>query len=268
MQGAGALDHARDPLVGGTLQTVAKRSVKRARQREREGGHAARPRPAAAPGRLNNRSFGLGALAAAALLIPLAIAAVVLTSGGDEDKSPARAATTQDAIQAQAAKLRRASRERDKQQVKELTERMAAMLGELGPTVRGLAKTIPPEQERIGPLASQAAVEKWRHAAAEAAKYFENPPSGETDTNVARMGFANAVDALIAAIDSYRLALADAGHRRELLEHVRAERDLAVQAWFIGGTELDAVNHKYGYGHHHLFLAPEGGGTADRQTGR
>jgi hypothetical protein len=243
---------------------VAKRSVKRARQRERDRGKEARPQPAAARAKLPNRSFWLGALAAAALLIPLA--GVALTAAGD-DESPASTASSQDPIQAEAAKIKRESRERDKQQVKELTDRMAAMLGELGPAVRGLARTVPPEQERIGPLANQAAVEKWSRATREAAKYFEDPPSGETDTNVARMGFANAVDALIEAIDSYRLALADAGHRRELLERARAERDLAVKAWFIGGTELDAVNHKYGRGHHHLYLAPEGSGPADLQTG-
>jgi hypothetical protein len=242
---------------------VAKRSVKRARQRDR--GYAARRQPAASRAKLPDRSFWLGALVAAALLIPLGLGAVALTTGGDE--SPASNAASEDPIQAEAAKLRRESRERDKQQVKELTEHMAGILGELGPTVRGLARTVPPEHERIGPLARPAAVDKWSRSAREAARYFEDPPSGETDTNVARMGFANAVDALIEAIDSYRLALADAAHRRELLERVRAERDLAVKAWFIGGTELDAVNHKYGYGHHHLFLAPEGSGVADLQTG-
>jgi hypothetical protein len=215
---------------------------------------------------LRNRSFWLGVLAAAAVLIPLAVGAVALTAG-DDDESAAGRVAAQSPIQAEAAKLRRESRERDKLQVKELTDRMAAMLGELGPAVRGLAKTVPSGQERIGPLASPASVDKWSRAAVDAAKYFEDPPSGETDTNVARMAFANAVDGLIEAIDTYRLALGDAGHRRELLERVRAERDLAVKAWFIGGTELDAVNHRYGYGHHHLFLAPEGSGTGDFQTG-
>jgi hypothetical protein len=245
---------------------VAKRGVKRARQREREREYAARPRPAAAPTKWHDRSFWVGALVAAALLIPLGILAVALTAGADHE-SATRTAATRNPIEARAAKLRRESLERDKQQVKELTERMAAMLGELGPTIRGLAKTVPPKQERIGRLAGQATVDKWSHATHKAAKYFENPPSGETDTNIARMGFANAVDGLIEAVDTYRLALADVAHRPQLLERVRAERDLAVKAWFLGGTELDAVNHKYGFGHHHLFLAPEGSGIADLQTG-
>jgi hypothetical protein len=77
------------------------------------------------------------------------------------------------------------------------------------------------------------------------------------------MSFAAAVYQLLEAIDTYRLALADVGHRRALLERVRNERDLAVKTWYLGGSALDAVNHKYRYGHHHVFLAPEGSGPAD-----
>jgi hypothetical protein len=243
---------------------VAKRSVKRARRREREQGKPRRrSEPAATPG-YRTRGFRLGALTAVALLVPLAVLALVITGGDDP---PHGAAVTQDPIQAQAAKLRRESRERDKRQVQELTERMTTMLGELAPVVRGLAKTVPPDQRRVGPLATSVAVEKWSRAAREAAAYFENPPSGETDTNIARMGFAVSVDQLVEAVDTYRLALTDARDRRALLERVRTERDLAVKTWFLGGTELDAVNHKYGYGHHHVFLAPEGSGIPDLQTG-
>jgi len=121
----------------------------------------------------------------AALLVPLAVLALVITSRDDQ---PQGAAVTQDLIQAQGAKLRRESGERDKRQVQELTERMMTMLVELGPVVRGLAETVPPGQKRVGPLATSVAVENWRPVAREAAAYFENPPSGETDTNIARMG--------------------------------------------------------------------------------
>jgi hypothetical protein len=243
-------------------QSVAKRGLKRARQREQAPSSSS-------PGKAahRTRAFWLGALATAALLIPVAIVAVVITANRDDD-SPANAATTSDSIQSRAEKLRRESRERDKQQVQELTRRMATTLGDLGPAMRGLARTVPPEQKRIGPLASAPAVEKWSRTVRDSAGYFEDPPSGETDTNVARMGFAAAIAQLDSAIDTYRIALTDSAHRRELLERVRTERDLAVQTWFIGGTELDAVNHKYGYGHHHIYLAPEGNGApGDLQTG-
>jgi hypothetical protein len=235
---------------------VAKSSVKRAR-RQRE---QAPPAPPAASPAYRNRTFWLGALAAAAVLIPLAIVAVAISASGD-DESPAGAAATEDPIKAEAEMLRRESRERDKQQVQELTQQMATTLGDLGPVMRGLARTVPPNQERIGPLAGPDAVDKWSRTLREKAEYFEDPPSGETDTNVARMGFGTAIDQLSGAVDTYQLALADSAQRRALLERVRSQRDLAVQTWSIGGTELDAVNHKYGYGHHHIYLAPEGSGA-------
>jgi hypothetical protein len=246
---------------------VAKRSVRRERQRVQQGEHVSSSQPPPAPA-YRSRTFWLGAVAAAALLIPLGIVGAVIASSGDDGSPSGAAATRNEKIAAEAEKLRQQARERDKQQVQELTDRMRKMLGELGPAVRGLATTVPPEQHGIGPLAGPDAVEKWSGATREAAKYFEDPPSGETDTNVARLAFAAAVDQLVGAVDTYRLALDDSAHRRALLERVREERDLAVQTWFIGGTELDAVNHKYGFGHNHIYLAPEGSGKpGDLQTG-
>ena len=233
---------------------VAKRTVRRDRQRERQRGHEPQP---AEPRAHRSRPFWLGALAAAALLIPLAIVAVTIAASDDESAAGRPAAP--DPVQAEIAKLRRESQARDKEQVQELTQRMAAMLDELGPAVRGLNKTFPSDQKRLGPVADRAAVDEWHQAALEAAEYFEDPPSGETQTNVARMGFAAAVDGLVGAIENYRLALADSRHRRALLERARAERDLAVQTWYLGGTALDLVNHKHGAGHHHIYLAPESG---------
>jgi hypothetical protein len=235
---------------------VAKRSVRRARQRERQRGEEEpQPHPVT-PAGLRTRPFWLGALAAATLLIPLAILAVVITGGGD-DKPPAAAEAT---LEAGAAKYGREFRERDRQTVEDLTRRMARMLVELDPAVRGLAKTVPPESKRFGPMADSAAVNRWSRTVRDAAKYFRNAPSGGTESNGARIGFAAAVDGLIGAIETYRIALADPGHRLQLLERVRAQRDLAVQAWFAAGIQLDAVNHKYGLGHNHLYLAAEGTG--------
>jgi hypothetical protein len=203
------------------------------------------------------RSFWLGALTAAALLIPLAVVALAISAGVD-DESAAERAATKDPIKAEAAKLRRKSQARDKQQVQELTDRMATMIGELGPALQGMAKTLPPGTRRVGPVADASTVNDWSRATREAARYFQDAPSGETATNVARIGFAAAVDGLIGAIDAYRLALADPGHRRQVLERVRAQRDLAVQTWVVGGVELDAAGHKHALGHNHIYLAPGG----------
>jgi hypothetical protein len=205
----------------------------------------------------HTRPFWLGALASAALLIPLAILAVALTGGGDEE-SPGVAATPE----TEASEFEREIRERDTRQAEELTRDMARMLVELNPAVRGLAETVPPTGKQFGPMADPDAVDGWSRTAQDAAEYFEDPPSGETEYNVARIGFAAAVDGLVGAIETYRLALADSGDRRLLLERVRAQRDLAVQAWSAGGIELDALNHKHGFGHHHVYL--KAGGLRNR----
>jgi hypothetical protein len=238
------------------LLAVAKRTVRRARQRERErGGEEPRPRPAT-PAGYRTRPFWLGALAAAALLIPLAILAVVVTGGGDEEP----AADTEASLEAGAAEYAREFREQDRQVVEDLTRRMARMLVELDPAVRGLARTVPPESKRFGPMADPAAVDRWSRTVRNAAKYFQNAPSGGTQSNGARIGFAAAVDGLVGAIETYRIALVDPGHRLELLARVRAQRDLAVDAWYAAGIQLDAINHKYGLGHNHLYLTAEGSG--------
>jgi hypothetical protein len=233
---------------------VAKRSVRRARQRERQpGGEEPHPQPVTSAAH-RTRPFWLGVLATAALLIPLAVLVVVITDGGDED-APAAATTMPETG---ASEFEQEVRERDRQQAEDLTRRMARMLLELNPAVRGLAKTVPPEGKQFGPMADPDAVDGWSSTVRDAAKYFEDPPSGETEHNVARIGFAAAVDGLIGAIETYRIALNDSGDRRPLLERVRAQRDLAVQAWYAAGIELDALNHKHGFGHHHVYLKAGG----------
>jgi hypothetical protein len=233
---------------------VARRSVKRARQRERERGAEEPHAQPVTPPAHRTRPFWLGALATAALLIPLGILAVVITGGGDDESADGTAATPETG----ATEFAREIRERDRQQAEDLTQRMARMLVELNPAVRGLATTVPPRGEQFGPMADPDAVDRWGRTVRDAAEYFEDPPSGETEYNVARISFAAAVDGLLGAIETYRIALTDPGDRRQLLERVRAQRDLAVQAWYAGGIELDALNHKHGFGHHHVYLKPGG----------
>ena len=212
---------------------MAKRSVKRERQRAQQGPAQrsnGRPPPAAAPAR--NRGFWLGVLVAAALLVPLGVVAVIVASGGD-DPAPAAAP---DPVESEAERLRRETQVRDREQVQELTERMRQTVDDLGPVVSGFADTFPPgEDNRTGPLASAAAVQEWRGLVRDADAYFEDPPSGETGTNVAR---------------------------GELLERARAQRDLAIRSWSVAATQLDAINIATGFGHQHVYLggAEEAGG--------
>jgi hypothetical protein len=236
---------------------VAKRSVKRERQRSNQ--NCPRPQPAAsaaAPAK-RPRGFWLGVLVAAALLIPAGIVAVLIASGGD-DSAPA--AQEPSSVETEAEALRRQTQVRDREQVQELTERMRTTIQDLQPVISGMAETFPPgEDDRTGPVASQADVQEWRRLVREADAYFENPPSGETGTNVARGGFSASVDALLGATETYRLALAQPGARDQLLERAREQRNLAVRTWSVAATQLDAINIATGFGHQHVYL----GGTEE-----
>jgi len=225
---------------------VAKRSVKKARQ----GAPAAPPPPEAARG--FGRSFWLGALVAAALLVPLGIVGVVVASSGD-DPAPANA-SVDDEIESEAESFRRQTQVRDKEQVKELTDQMRQTAEDLAPTLTGLAKALPPGEKRTGPAAEASQVQDWRRAIRAADEYFAETVSGETGTNVARGGFAAALDALAESAATYALALEQPGARRELLERARTQRDLAVRSWSVAATQLDAINIATGYGHQHVYL--------------
>jgi hypothetical protein len=247
---------------------VAKRSVKKARQREPQ------EAPAGASGR---RQFWRGALVAAAALVPLAVVGVVIAAGsGDTKTDPAadEQAALKQSIDSEAATLRKQTQVRDKDQVAELTSRMRGTADALVPVLDGFGKALPPGKKSLGPLATTAAVAKWRAAVGKENEYFAETVSGETGTNVARGGFAAALDALNEATQTYGLAVDDPGHRRQLLARAREQRDLAVRTWSVAATQLDAINIATGYGHQHVYLggselvggfnadpAPEGSGA-------
>jgi hypothetical protein len=249
--------------------------VKRERRREEERVRSHRPEPAA-PSAPSRRAFWIGVAVAAAVLVPLGIVGAVVASNSDD-----AAATEQDRfaeeVESEAAKLRRETGVRNREQVQELTERMRQTIDDLGPAISGLARTFPPgEDDRTGRVASAADVDRWRRLVREADRYFEDPPSGETGTNVARGGFAAAMDALLSAVETYRLAVRDGGARDALLESAREQRNLAVRTWSVAATQLDAVNIATGFGHQHVYLggseqaggfgadpAPEGSGAEE-----
>ena len=249
---------------------MAKRSVKKARQQ-------AAPAEAPPGQEPSRRQFWIGVVVAAAILIPLGAVGVVIASGSDDP--PAAAVTDPDAefqaeVESEAAKLREITQVRDKEQVAELTDRMRATADTLVPVIDGFAKALPPGTEKAGPLAKPAAVATWRTAVRKENEYFAETVSGETGTNVARGGFSAALDTLNEAVETYALALRDAGDRRPLLARAREQRDLAVRSWSVAATQLDAINIATGYGHQHVYLggselvggfgadpAPEGSGA-------
>jgi len=224
---------------------MAKRSVKKARQRA----------PAAPPSPSSRRQFWLGVLAAAAVLVPLAVVGVVLASSGGEEREDPQAAV-RDSIETEAAELRRITKVRDKEQVKELTERVRGFADDLGPVVDGIARTLPPgNDDKVGPLASPADVRDWVQTTRAVRGYFADSVSGETGTNVARGAFATAAGSVAELVETYRLALDDA----PLLERVRGQRDVAMRAWETATVQLDAINIAVGYGHQHVPALGAGG---------
>jgi hypothetical protein len=233
---------------------VAKRSVRKARAREAQGAPARRS-GAEAPPRAPARGFWLGALASAAVLIPLAVVAVLLLGGGDEpEPAPPASAETENAEE-----LSTQFAARDKRQIEELTTRTRSMVDELSPVIVGLGKTLPPGGDRVGPLASASEVEDWLARVREADEYFAESVSGETATNVARNGFGNAVDVLLEAVETYKLALDEPGARDALLAAARDQRDLAARTWSTASIQLDAINIEAGFGHQHVVFPSSAG---------
>lgn len=240
---------------------MAKRSVRKARAREAQSANARRS-DAPAPSRAPARGFWLGALLSAAVLVPLAVVAVLVLGGGDEEPSRPASAETE-AQDAEAVgdpeDLRKQFAARDKQQIKELTTRTRSMVDEFSPVIVGLGKTLPPASRRVGPLAGASEVEDWLGRVREADAYFAETVSGETATNVARSGFGNAVDVLLEAVETYQLALDEPGARDALLAAARDQRDLAARTWSTASIQLDAINVEAGFGHQHVVFPSSAG---------
>jgi hypothetical protein len=248
---------------------MAKRSVRRERAREQHGtpkqSPSRPPAPAESHGTLRSRQFWLGVLAAACLLVPAAVLAVVLVSGGDSNGAAATSsATVTPSPSEEAKKLEQADADRDKTQVAQLTELMRQYAEDLDPVVLGVNKTLPPEQtNKVGPLAPAREVDEWIDATTKAEKAFDESVSGGTDTNVARGAFATAVRGLARMVETYKLAVDQPATRRELLNSVRAQRDDAMRAWETAGIQVDVININAGFGHQHpprpggLGVAPD-----------
>ena len=193
------------------------------------------------------------------MLIPLAVVAVLVL--GSRDGDPAADATATPVV-SDPEELERQFAARDKQQIEELTSRARSMVDGFAPVVAGLGKTLPPATEGVGPLASAAEVDDWLRRVREADEYFAETVSGETATNVARNAFANAVDVLLEAVETYKLALDQPATRATLLERARAQRDLAARTWSTAAIQLDVINIEAGFGHQHVVFPRSAGEAA------
>lgn len=186
-----------------------------------------------APARRRTRSFRLGESTPAPpvwrrvlpAVLAFAVAAVVFGFGGYLVGRPDEATRMADDIRA-------ADAARDRQQIKELTDLARDTRDALAPVLEGMA------------TAGATDVAEWRRTVEQAAKTFDDPPSGATATNVARGSLAAAIDQLALAVESYPTQ-PDLSAR---------QRDLAVTTWSVGATQLDQVNVDAGYGHQHVYL--------------
>ena len=185
--------------------------------------------------------------------------AVLLLGGGDDPSASGSSAAQSAQTEDTAEELRRRFAAREKQQIEELTSRARTMVEDFTPVVAGLAKTLPPDTDEVGPLASAEGVDDWLGRVREADEFFEETVSGETATNVARNGLGNAVDVLLETVETYKLALREPSARAALLESARRQRDLAARAWFTAATQLDVVNIDAGFGHQHVTFPRDGG---------
>jgi hypothetical protein len=201
-------------------------------------------------------------LVSAAVLVPLAVVAVLVFAGDSDEPSAQPSPTPAEAAEGDVEELRREFAARDKGQIQDLTERTRSMVDEFAPVVEGLGETLPPDSDRVGPLASASEVDDWRDSVAEADEYFAESVSGETATNVARNGFANAVDVLLETVETYRLALEEPSARAALLERARAQRDLAARTWSTAAIQLDVINIDAGFGHQHVVFPRSAGEAA------
>lgn len=209
--------------------------------------------PAPAPPAWRTRSFWLGAGAAAVLLVPAGVAAAVLAGGGDDRPAAPRSASVP-YVERRAAELREEFAARDKAQVEELTARMRGLRDDLDPAVRGITA-----RRRAGATT----VAGWMREAEAAARTFEDVPSGETATNIARMASAAAVRGVLEAVRTYALARDAGAWRAVLLERARAEKAVALQAWETAIVQLDVVNIAAGFGHQHVGIPGTRGEASD-----
>jgi hypothetical protein len=237
---------------------MAKRSVKRAREQGR-----AAPPPPPPTSATRSRQFWLGALAAACLLVPLAIVAIALAAREGDDGAPV-AATPEASVQSEAERLQEIAQTRDKNQVQDLTAQMRGLSEALDPVLRGVARTLPPEDEkRTGPLATRRNVAAWIRATGDAEQAFAEAPSGDTGTNVARGAVATAVRGFAEMMRTYEFARARPQDRDALLARARAQRDNAMAAWETAAIQIDVINIAAGFGHQHPPAPGVGGAPPD-----
>lgn len=172
------------------------------------------------------------------------------------------AVTRPSALEQDVARLEEESAVRDSEQVVELTDTARGTVDGVAGVLGEMAAAMPPGDDAgPGALADPDAVDGWVSTLEEAATTYDDPPSGETTTNVARGSIANAMDQLLESARTYRTALdADEALQPEVIARATEQRNLGVRVWSVGATQLDYVNVEAGNGHQHVYLPTDGVG--------
>ena len=249
---------------------MAKRSV---RKQRREGetttngapARAPEQEPAAAPV-WRSPAFWTGGLVIGLAVAALAVAAFLAFGGDGDDETPAAAAPTaspagDDAIKS-AEELAAEFSARDREQIEQLTIDAKAVADRLQPVMTGLEDALP--REGAPPAAAaEDQVQEWLDTARDAAEPYQESISGATGHNVARLTLRAALDGLVSAIETYRLAGQSGADREALLVRASEQRDNAIRTWSAAGVQIDAINVDSGFGHQHV--AQLGGAEAGAQ---
>lgn len=170
-----------------------------------------------------------------------------------------------DGLEAEVARLRAQDAARDREQIEALTEQARSTVAEVSPILDEMAAVLPaPGEQRGDPpveLADVGTADRWVAGLSEAAAAYEDPPSGQTATNVARGALSAGVELLVEAAATHRLALDAPAADRDagLIARAAAARDLGIRTWAVGATQLDAINVDAGNGHQHAYLSGSGG---------
>ncbi|MFG1914931.1 hypothetical protein [Micromonospora sp. NPDC048898] len=163
-----------------------------------------------------------------------------------------------DATEASIASIKQADAKRDAQQIVELTETARRVSAQIAPILTTLKA-----DTAAGRAPDPAQARRWQETMREAAKPFEDPPSGTTATNVARGGLRGAIQQAGLAVDSYALAASvPAAQRAALLDLTARQAAEAVTIWSVAATQLDQVSIDAGHGHQHVFLTTDAEGSA------
>ncbi|WP_159942845.1 MULTISPECIES: hypothetical protein [unclassified Nocardiopsis] len=193
--------------------------------------------------------------AGSVLLVGALVAAIALLFTGNDHPAP---------DPARVAELEASARERDLEQVEALIHRTRAAHEELVPVVESLDAAVPPDGSTpAGDAPGAGEVDSWLETVHDAARRFEDAPSGDTGYNVTHAGLSNAVDLLGSAVVAYANArTAEGVQRTELLELAGDLRTQAVRAWSVAATQLDMASVESGHGHVHLYLPAAPGSGA------